>query len=345
MNQALNSYDDTAVKRKQHLVLQLVNACVLLVLIVIFMGGWTRINDAGLSCPDWPGCFGQLTVPNSQPEISAAAKLYPGVAVVQSKGWLEMLHRYLAGSLGLLVLVIAVIAIQLRKVPFYPYLLSFSLLALVSFQAVLGMWTVTLKLLPIIVTLHLFGGLLTMIVLLLLRAKLVTQKVTDKQWNKHNYSVLIGLIILFLQVLLGGWTSSNYAGWGCSDWLGCNPGIEVDYNFYNAFQISLDTSVSHQGGSLGLAERGAIQISHRFGAVLVMLYFIGFYFTLAKKQSWAKTTVILLSLLALQIVVGLLNIVYAIPTMLAMGHHFLAVLALICTTKLLIDSFGKVAKE
>ncbi|MCJ8341154.1 MAG: COX15/CtaA family protein [Pseudomonadales bacterium] len=329
----------------RNLAIKLVNSAIVLVLLVVLMGGWTRINDAGLSCPDWPGCFGQLTVPNSTAELDAANNLYPQIAVVQTKSWLEMIHRYLAGSLGLLILALALIAVKLRSVSSYPHWLSLSLLVLVVFQALLGMWTVTLKLLPIIVTAHLFGGLLTMVLLLLLRGKIVPQKTYFRQWQVHNYALLAGLLILFLQILLGGWTSSNYAGWGCSDWLACNPGLDITYNFSNAFAITLDSTYSHQGGQLPLAERGAIQISHRVGALLVVLYFIAVYFFVARHQPWKNYFIGLLLLTLLQIVLGLLNILWAIPTSLAMAHHFVAVLMLIGSTMLLARSFSQPSGE
>lgn len=316
----------------------LVNSAILLVLLVVLMGGWTRINDAGLSCPDWPGCFGQMSVPNNAEQLDSAAQLYPNIIVEQHKSWLEMIHRYLAGTLGLLILGLAVIAVSLRHIANYPLKLSFCLLALVGFQAVLGMWTVTLKLLPIVVTAHLFGGLLTTVLLLVLRDNIKNFSKKSKPWRKENYAILAGLILLFSQILLGGWTSSNYAGWGCSDWLACNPGTEVNYNFSQAFSIQLDYGYSHQGGTLALAERGAIQIVHRIGALAVVCYFLWLYFAVAKTQIWTKKCAVLVALTLMQIVVGLMNIAWAIPVHLAMIHHLLAVLMLIYTTQLLSTS-------
>jgi cytochrome c oxidase assembly protein subunit 15 len=320
--------------------LSLVNCAVVLVLLVVLMGGWTRINDAGLSCPDWPGCFGQMTVPNTAAQIDSAAQLFPEIEVVQAKSWLEMIHRYLAGTLGLLILALAVIAIYLKDGRNYPYILSFSLLALVVFQALLGMWTVTLKLLPIVVTAHLFGGLLTTVLLLLLRDKIISTSSKMKRWNSANYTVFIGLILLFMQILLGGWTSSNYAAWGCSDWLGCNPNLDIDYDFYSAFTVGFDSTYSHEGGTLALEERGAIQITHRIGAMIVAGYFIWMYFAMARHHLWAKACLWLVYLTIAQIILGLMNIALAVPSVLAMAHHLLAVIMLIQTTRVLAISFS-----
>ena len=316
----------------------LVNSAIVLVLLVVLMGGWTRINDAGLSCPDWPGCFGQISVPNSVEQLDSAAKLYPHIIVEAHKSWLEMIHRYLAGTLSLLILALAVIAAILRNTTNYPVKLSFLLLVLVGFQAARGMWTVTLKLLPIVVTAHLFFGLLTTVLLLVLRDSIQSIDKQSRPWARENYAVLVWLILLFVQVVLGGWTSSNYAGWGCSDWLACNPGTEVSYSFSSAFSIQLDYGYSHQGGSLALAERGAIQIIHRIGALAVVAYFFWLYFVIAKTQVWSQQCAVLLGLTVMQIVVGLMNIAWAIPSHLAMAHHLLAVLMLIYTTRLLSTS-------
>mgnify|MGYP000014654446 CR=1 FL=1 len=344
MNQALKHTQQAANDRWLAMAQLFANLSILLVLVVILMGGWTRINDAGLSCPDWPGCFGQLTVPDTQQELASAADNFPTVAVEQGKSWLEMIHRYLAGCLGLLILAMAVIAVKQRKHKDYPVKLSITLLMLVVFQALLGMWTVTLKLLPIIVTAHLFGGLLTMVLLIIVRRRINQGVKTKYNWSNYSKALAIGLFLLVAQILLGGWTSSNYAGWGCSDWLGCNPTVEIDYNYVDAFKVTFDSSVSHQGGTLQLAERGAIQIVHRIGAAVVLLYFAGLL-VFCRKTENSNSLLLLTSLFAAQVVVGLLNIAFAIPTILAMLHHILAVAILIMTTVMLANSFHKVVRD
>ncbi len=339
MDQAYSQVDSSNNQRTHQLALLVANAAIVLVLIVVLMGGWTRINDAGLSCPDWPGCFGQIGVPNTELEIKAANELYPKVLVEEGKGWLEMIHRYLAGSLGLLILCLAVISIPMRKSAAYPHLLSIGLLILVIFQAMLGMWTVTLKLLPIIVTAHLFGGLLTTVLLFLLKFKLQANYVLFKKWKRKNYILLGGLVLLFMQVLLGGWTSSNYAGWGCSDWLACNPSLDIKYNFYSAFNVTFDTTYSHQGGTLGIEQRGAIQILHRLGALAVFIYFLAAFVLVDRKENYWKVSLTALLLVVLQIVFGFANVIWSFPASLAMGHHLLALALLVASTLMLVKSF------
>lgn len=328
------------------LAIRIVNLAIALILIVVFMGGWTRINDAGLSCPDWPGCFGQWTVPSSQEELKTANTLYPELEVDSHKSWLEMIHRYLAGMLGLLILSLAIIALYKRNSPHFPHRLIFSLLFLVCCQALLGMWTVTFKLLPIIVSLHLFGGLLTTVLLLILRQLLLKNHFGHyKLYSKEGVAVSIGIVILMIQILLGGWTSSNYAGWGCSHWLSCNPTLDIEYDYMGAFSISTDTVNSHQGGNLSLPARGAIQIVHRIGAISVLLYFSLIYlatFTRLFQQPKVLRKYIggFLILTLLQIGLGLMNIVWAMPHSLAIAHHIVAVAMLIVVTQMLDKSLS-----
>ena len=133
----------------------LVRFSLCLTLVVIMLGAYTRLADAGLGCPDWPGCYGQLFVPQTEAEVTKANALFPERAVEQGKAWLEMIHRYFAGTLGLVILMMAIMAVRAERVdPTIPVLLCILVLG----QAALGMWTVTLKLMPVIVMLHLLGG-------------------------------------------------------------------------------------------------------------------------------------------------------------------------------------------
>jgi len=182
---------------------------------VILMGGWTRIMDAGLGCPDWPGCFGQMTAPISAAHIAEAQQNFAGVEVDVTKGWLEMIHRYMASTLGFLILLLAFIAWQRPEKSDYPVRLSFVLLILVICQGLFGMWTVTLKLLPVVVSGHLLGGLLTLTLLILLAGKLRHAAVPESPSSGRWIMRMAGMVV-FMPMLLGGGTSSNYAGWSCA---------------------------------------------------------------------------------------------------------------------------------
>jgi heme a synthase len=196
----------------------------ILALIVIVLGAYVRLSDAGLGCPDWPGCYGQFSAPDNMEEITRAELLYPHQAVESEKAWKEMLHRYLASTLGLLIVGMAVIAWKNRKFIDQQLILPTLLVGLVIFQGMLGMWTVTLLLKPTIVTLHLLTGLLTLS--LLSWCYLKSQNVFSYRapinrqlriWSR------LALIVLSIQIFLGGWTSTHYVfqlvrGNGCQKW-------------------------------------------------------------------------------------------------------------------------------
>ena len=197
----------------------------LLAFCVILMGAYVRLSDAGLGCPDWPGCYGKLVVPEQHqaqvPEANPHAKpLHSG------KAWKEMIHRYLAGTLGLFILLLAILAWRNRRDPQQPLWLPSLLSGLVIFQAALGMWTVTLLVKPAIVTAHLLGGFATFVLLVLLALRLRPAA----RFRAHTPPVplrrfiLVALLVAIAQITLGGWTSTNYAALGCSDFPACYSG-------------------------------------------------------------------------------------------------------------------------
>ncbi|NVK42891.1 MAG: COX15/CtaA family protein [Oceanospirillaceae bacterium] len=313
--------------------LKLSGAAVLLALVVVMLGGWTRINDAGLGCPDWPGCYGHIVLPGSEEALERAQTLYPDQPLLAHKGWIEMVHRYVAGTLGLLVMTLSVAGWRRRKLDGYPTFLSIALLGLVVVQALFGMWTVTLKLLPVVVTLHLLGGLLILSGLTLLRFRLrrfyrssgadITPEREGRNW------VLAALIVVFLQIALGGWTSANYAGWACTDWLKCETADAPSLDFAGGFALTLETGPNYQGGHLPREGRAAIQMTHRAGAMLVLLVVMAMIWRLAA-AGWSKGPLLTVAaLLCGQIALGVANIVYAVPIPLAMAHHGGAVLLLL----------------
>ncbi|MBN1008960.1 COX15/CtaA family protein [Amphritea pacifica] len=302
---------------------------IVLAVLVILMGGWTRIMDAGLGCPDWPGCFGQMTAPISAAHIAEAQQNFAGVEVDAAKGWLEMIHRYMASTLGLLILLLAVIAWQKRRESGYPVGLSLFLLVLVVCQGVFGMWTVTLKLLPPVVSGHLLGGLLTLTMLILLAGKL-RQSAKPAKVVSGRWIMRLAVLVLFMQILLGGWTSANYAGWACTHWLSCVEGQRTELDFRSGFSLSFDIDQNHQGGTLSQPARAAIQMTHRVGALVVMatMFLAG---ALALRNSASRTpALILFTLLIVQIFMGGANVVYGVPTWLAWLHHVGAVSLLLC---------------
>lgn len=313
----------------------LVNSALLLTLVVILLGGWTRINYAGLGCPDWPGCYGTLVLPNEPSQLQQLQASFPGQPIDTYKGWLEMTHRYAAGTLGLLILAIAVISYKARKVGLSLGYLPTSLLILVTLQALFGMWTVTLKLLPPIVTLHLLGGLLTLTLLFMFRAKLHLKSIyttqptspSNKPLPRLSFSairmkIIIGVVLLFCQLALGGWTSANYAGWACPDWIVCHQETNIALDFSRGFELSTDLEANYEGGLLPLEARAAIQMTHRAMALLLICYLLWLGWNLYKVSSAFKRPIQLVLILAIsQAGLGVANVIWAVPLPLATAHH------------------------
>jgi len=310
--------------------LRLITASLILAIAVIWMGGFTRITDSGLGCPDWPGCFGQMAMPTDSERLAYLQERYPDIHVAAHKGWIEMIHRYIASLLGLLIFAAAVIGIRRRAVPGYPVMLSCVLLGLVMLQGAFGMWTVTLKLLPKIVTAHLFGGLLILSLLYLLRHRLSRLVEGDTRVLRTPFWVSLGIVLLFVQIILGGWVSTNYAGWACPGILSCAPGASVAYDFRQGFDIIMDVGPNYEGGVLSLEARAAIQMVHRAGALVVALYWAVLLWNLTQRGALARGKMLhFMGLLAVQIGFGFANVVYAVPDSLAFIHHVLAVLLLL----------------
>ncbi|WP_040661725.1 COX15/CtaA family protein [Neptuniibacter caesariensis] len=308
-----------------------VNIATGLALCVVLLGAWTRINDAGLSCPDWPGCYGHMIMPSQANELELAQQAFPQTPIELPKTHLEMGHRYLAGILGFLIAGLALIAYQQKHNRAYPHLLSYLLLMLVTIQAAFGMWTVTLKLYPPVVTLHLLGGMFTLLLLIVLR-KRIEQLNDGKVSDAGSYPriVKVALVALILQIAAGGWTSSNYAGPACEHWLSCNPGSAIEPDFGTGFDPTVVIGPDYQGGYLPIEARAAIQIGHRLGALAVLVVCIGLLVKLRKVKPVAGALVLLATTLFAQLLLGVLNVVWAVPALLAMLHHgFAVVLVLI----------------
>lgn len=288
---------------------------------VVVLGAYVRLSDAGLGCPDWPGCYGTLTVPESQEAIAQAQTVYPNSPVETSKAWKEMLHRYLAGSLGLMVLGLAVLGWKARAgLKISPWLTS-GLVLMIMLQAMLGMWTVTMLLKPVIVSLHLLGGMTT---LGLLTWVAYQHWVTPTPLNPSNsfYLKLVrfSLIVLVLQLLLGAWTSTNYAALACTDFPTCHGVMMPNMDFKDAFHFKRDLGVSMTGGNLTLEAITAIQWSHRLGALITLLVLGSVAIIGLRQQATKMLSMALLIALVLQVSIGVANLILHLPTVLAVMH-------------------------
>jgi cytochrome c oxidase assembly protein subunit 15 len=299
----------------------------LLAFCVIVLGAYTRLSDAGLGCPDWPTCYGHLTVPDS-PEAVEQQHYLDQRPLDPAKGWAEMIHRYFAGMLGLFILVLAVWSWRLRRRhPDHPLVLPLMLLGVVVFQSLLGMWTVTLLLKPLVVMGHLLGGFATLgLLFLLLRitGKALAFGPRGRVW------AAIALLVLVIQVALGGWTSTNYAALSCTDFPTCQGGWWSEMDFSEAFIMWRGLGINYEYGVLEHPARIAIHVTHRLGALTTLLVVGGFALYLLVRGGPARRAGIpMLSLLVLQIGLGIGNVLLHLPLPVAVAHNAVAALLLL----------------
>lgn len=314
----------------------------LLALGVIMLGAYVRLSDAGLGCPDWPGCYGQLDVPSQVQELDQANQAFPHRPVEQGKAWKEMIHRYLAGILGIAVLLLALMAWFNRDESGQPVKHPLLLLMVVTFQALLGMWTVTLLVKPAIVTAHLIGGMTTVALLWLLCQRLnIYNNLNSSQPEIPSIQKLawLGLIILSVQIILGGWTSTNYAAIACISFPACYPDQwwpEMD--FREAFIIWRKLGVNYEFGILEPAARTAIHMTHRLGALATLLYvgwLSSFLIRRSRTEGIKRIGWVLASLLITQVTLGVTNVIAALPLPVAVAHNGVAALLLLAHVHLI----------
>lgn len=313
---------------------------VLLACGVVALGAYTRLQDAGLGCPDWPGCYGHLVVPQSNDAISSANAAYPERPLESHKAWPEMIHRYFASTLGLVIFAILILCIRARKHdPGVPLKLPSILAALVVFQGLLGMWTVTLGLFPTIVMAHLLGGFTTLCLLFLLAIRLhkAVPLPANENHTEHKTNVMLGfgiggIAILALQIALGGWTAANYAATVCSDLPICQSGWQQHVNLTDAFQFWGHGVDDYEFAThLGADAKITIHVAHRIGAIITTLYLGSLFVWLMAGSghiaaATRKATGIALLLLMVQVGLGISNVVLELPLLVAVAHNGVAAL-------------------
>ncbi|MCB1874403.1 MAG: COX15/CtaA family protein [Chromatiales bacterium] len=301
---------------------------VLLALVVVLLGAYTRLSDSGLGCPDWPGCYGELTVPGSEADVEHKHYLEQR-PLETSKAWAEMVHRYFAGTLGLVILALSVIAIANRKDPKQPVVLPLVLLALVIFQALLGMWTVTLMLKPVVVMGHLLGGLSTLALLawLALRTGPVKPLPDNRTLASLRGLALLALILVAVQIALGGWTSANYAARACGSQypLCLGQWWPAEMDFRSALTIWTGLGRDYEFGThLSEMAKVAIQMLHRLGAIVVFLVVGWLVLRLVANgvNRSARNIGFLVGVLLLaQLALGMSNLWFDLPLPVATAHN------------------------
>ncbi|KFJ89947.1 COX15/CtaA family protein [Pseudomonas chengduensis] len=292
----------------------------LLTVVVVLLGAYTRLTHAGLGCPDWPGCYGFLGVPMSEHKQAIAEARFPEAPVEVAKGWYEMIHRYFAGALGLVILVIAAQAVRRRAEPTQPLKLPLAILALVILQGAFGMWTVTLQLWPQVVTAHLLGGFATLSLLTLLTLRLSGRFAPLQLPGRLRTLAAACLLLVIGQITLGGWVSSNYAAVACVDLPTCHGEWWPAMDFGKGFHLTQHIGPNYLGGQLDSDARTAIHMSHRIGALLVTLALLVLAWRLHAVRM-SRLSGLLLLALTLQVGLGISNVIFHLPLLVAVAHN------------------------
>lgn len=276
---------------------------------VVVLGAWVRLTDAGLGCPDWPGCYGHVFPESGTLHFARAVH--------------EMVHRYVASTLGLIIAALLGFALLHRKDPEQPVLPAAVLFAIVCLQGLLGMKTVTLKLQPLIVTAHLLGGLTTLAILRWLSIQPERRAPAPDDGALGTFAA-VGCAVLAMQIFLGGWTSTNYAAVACPDLPTCRGSWWPDPDFHDAFVLWRGLGIDYEGGVLSAPARVAIHLAHRLGALATGLTLAALGIAVALRARQRRTRALgalLIGAVLAQIALGLSTVHWGVPLPLATLHN------------------------
>jgi len=308
----------------------LILVALILTFAVVSLGAYVRLSDAGLGCPDWPGCYGKLTPHHAADAINAELAERPDGPVSHAKAWKEMVHRYAAGTLGVLVLGIAMLGWLKRRETMGGPGLPLLLLGLIVFQALLGMWTVTQLLKPLVVTAHLLGGMATLSLLLWLWLR-------ERGQSRHAYfargdhlrsAAALGLVLVLMQIALGGWVSSNYAALACTDYPLCQGVWMPPMDFEHGFTLHRELGETATGDLLPMTALTTIHWVHRVMALIIVLYLGWLVMRLLRTPGYAGMGLAVGALLVLQFTLGVSNVLLSLPLAVAVAHNAGAALLL-----------------
>ena len=299
-----------------------------LAFVVIALGAWTRLVDAGLGCPDWPGCYGFVVFPTNEAEIALAEARYPTFPYDINKAIPEVVHRYFAAALGFLAIIMVYYSFKqnenknIRR-------WTIGLLIFICCQGLFGYLTVSLLLLPIIVTAHLFGGFTTLTLFFLIFLMSGKFDILEKMAIPKLKTIAgIALVVLLFQIFLGVWTSTNYASLACADFPTCQGTYMPEMDFKNGFNLNQEVGPNYLYGLLDNPSRVAIHYSHRVSAILVAVVFL-----ILISKLWFSNAAPLAStigiLLLTQISLGIINVVYVLPLYVAIAHNLVAAILLL----------------
>ena len=315
-------------------------AAAALALVVVVFGAFVRLSNAGLSCPDWPTCYGKITWPKHDDEIASANVAFPERAVEVDKAWREQVHRILAGALIVATFALAIRGWLRRREPGQPWKVPIAAAGLIVFQALLGMWTVTWKLKPVVVMGHLLGGFATfaLLVWIALRARAVSAPTPPARIAMPSAMIVAGIVLLALQVALGGWTSANYAALACgAEYPQCLGQWWPAADFREGFVLWRGIGVDYEGGVLDSPARTAIHLAHRWFALLVAGHLLALAAIAFRRGAKGLGLALGLGVLA-QVALGIANVKLGLPLHVASSHHALAALLLTLLVALLARS-------
>jgi heme a synthase len=305
--------------------------------IVVVVGAWVRLTNAGLGCPDWPGCYGHIHPAQLVDRVAEINADNPARPFDYQKALNEMVHRYIVGALGILVFALAALSVWNRRDPAQPRVLPWVIVVLLVLQALLGMWTVTLLLKPLIVTLHLLGGLATLALLWWLALPPERRELKAAERPVRRLAIA-AFAVLVAQIALGGWTSTNYAAAACADFPSCHGKWWPNMDFKNGFVLWRGLGIDYEGGVLDTPARVAIHYSHRLGAYLtglvLLLLVLGAWRRAQTALTRGAATAVLVAV-ALQILIGMNLIWQGWPLWLGTSHNAGAVLLVLAMVALL----------
>jgi cytochrome c oxidase assembly protein subunit 15 len=306
-------------------------------LLVIVFGAFVRLSNAGLSCPDWPTCYGKLTWPTQTHDVAAANAAFPDRPVESDKAWREQVHRMLVGGLSLVTFALAGFAfVRRRELGKLAWVAHFAAV-FILFQAALGMWTVTLKLLPIVVASHLLGGMTLFALLAYFALRLTIFAPPPADTAKLRRMTIAGIVLVAIQIALGGWTSANYAALACgTDFPTCLGLWWPATDFHQAFVLWRQIGVDYEGGVLDAPARTAIQLAHRLGALLVFGHVSAVALRALRTPVLRAFGIALGATLLLQVALGISNVVFGLPLPVAAAHNGGAALLLLALLALLV---------
>ncbi|MFA7680652.1 MAG: COX15/CtaA family protein [Pigmentiphaga sp.] len=306
-----------------------------LTLDLVMFGAFVRLTDSGLGCPDWPGCYGKFTPFGALGDIRAAVEVLPDGPVTVFKAWVEMIHRYVGTVLGMLIIAIVFMAWRYRRVLQQSPALASWILPVVCLQGAFGAWTVTHKLMPIVVTTHLLGGLAVLGLLTWLLARQRPRPAHAFQRPAWRGWMVLGLVLLGIQVFLGGWVSTNYAALACMDFPTCHGEWIPEMDFQAGFSFNRALGLLPSGELISQSALTAIHWVHRTFAWLVLVYLAWLGWRFRAEPALRKPASLLLGFLALQVATGLTSIFLQWPLAIAVLHNGgAAALTMTCVTLL-----------